>query len=213
MIAAVLTAGDMPPQQIALECIRQAGLVICADGAANWAYKNGITPDILIGDMDSINPHVLEKFKAQCQTVYLDTKKDDTDTHAAAKLAKDSGAEQVFIIGGTGGRLDHSIANINVLAWLENNGIRARMEGLLETVQIVKDKLYINAESGTYFSVFPYQRGSIVSLRQGVEYPLEYRLLESDSTLTISNRVTTPPAQIIVHNGTVLVITVRKDVV
>jgi thiamine pyrophosphokinase len=211
MTAAILTSGGMPPLKTALECISQADITICADGAANWAYQNGITPDILIGDMDSIQPHVLEALKTRCETVYLEVKKDDTDTHAAAKLAKAKGADTAVIIGGTGGRLDHAMANINVLAWLEASGISARMEGSMETVRIVKDKLIFDAESGTYFSVFPFENGTLISCRNGVEYPLERHRIDSRSTLTVSNRVTTPQAEIIVHKGTAIVMIVRKE--
>lgn len=91
-------------------------LVICADGAAEKLKAIGAVPDVLVGDFDSIQSEVLDYFaQKSVKQIVLEPEKDFSDTHVAVELAMDRGYQEIDIVGGFGGRWDHSIANFNLL--------------------------------------------------------------------------------------------------
>ena len=103
-----------------------ASLVIAADAGWRWARALGVEPDILLGDYDSDRP------PADVPAGRIDrlpAEKDDTDTHYAARRALEEGCGQVVILGGLGGRLDHTLANMNTLLYLAGHGAEAVLAG------------------------------------------------------------------------------------
>lgn len=95
------------------EIVGKSGLVIAADGGFEHCLELGITPDTVIGDFDS-----LESPPENCSLLRLPVEKDDTDTLAAVKYGLEKGAEVFHIFGGTGGRFDHTVANMQSLVYL-----------------------------------------------------------------------------------------------
>ncbi|MFA9382090.1 MAG: thiamine diphosphokinase, partial [Acetanaerobacterium sp.] len=81
--------------------------VICADGGYDTALRIGITPHLFVGDMDSVRMS-----PEGCEIMLSPAEKDDTDTMLAAKIAIERGYTDITIFGGLGGRLDHTLANI-----------------------------------------------------------------------------------------------------
>lgn len=96
----------------------EAGLVIAADGGADFLASLGITPDFMIGDFDSSQ----ERPNGTDTTIVLPTEKDDTDMTSAVKLGWEKGFRRFHIYGGLGGRLDHTLANIQLAAALAAHG-------------------------------------------------------------------------------------------
>ncbi len=88
--------------------------IICADGGANSAMKIGITPDFIIGDLDSVNKNVLNYFKDK--TVIIKYKRqNDTDVEKCLKYAIKKKYQEVILLGVTGDRLDHTICNLGIV--------------------------------------------------------------------------------------------------
>lgn len=121
-----------------------ADVVIAADSGADWLQKIGVVPDVLIGDYDSILPDNLEKIKNNGLTRWVQhkTDKDQTDMELCVDEALRLGAEKVRIFGGFGTRMDHTVANINLLyclheagveAWLEDESNRVTLLGRLDS--------------------------------------------------------------------------------
>ena len=93
--------------------------VIAADGGYLACKRRGIVPDLLLGDFDS-----MEEPADFPKVLRLPVEKDDTDTFLAAKYALERGCRAFHIYGGTGGRLDHTLANLQLLVWLSRRGAR-----------------------------------------------------------------------------------------
>ena len=106
--------------------------VIAADGGYDHLVKDGIVPDLLIGDMDSINKEVNI---SNCKK--LPVKKDDTDMIAAIKEGLQKRYTQFEIYGALGGRLDHTIANIQTLFFLKKNNASGIIYGKEESIELL----------------------------------------------------------------------------
>lgn len=122
--------------------------IISADRGLEALNKINIKPDYIIGDFDSVNNEILEKYK-DIPITYLKPEKDFTDTHMALKLAIENSAKSITIIGAIGTRLDHSIANIHILKEAIENSIQAeiidehnKITLINKNTKIKKDKSY-----------------------------------------------------------------------
>jgi thiamine pyrophosphokinase len=181
---------------------RNYQLIICADGGANQAARLGIVPDMVIGDMDSIEEkHRLELQSVGAQFFPFSTDKDFTDTQLAMEIAEEKGAKSITIWGGTGNRLDHSLANIFSAIRYVNSGIHVQLESPKETIYYVKDQLSLHGNIGDIVSVLALgEEASGVSLT-GLKYPLVKATLEANLPIGISNSMVTSDALIQVESG------------
>lgn len=180
----------------------QGDLLIAADGGYEWLMDMGLSPDLLIGDFDSLSqvpegPNILR----------LPKEKDDTDTMAAVRLAMERGYERFHIYGGTGGRFDHTMANIQLLTWLAHRGCENRLYGPDWVAAAVTDgTLSFPANAQGHVSVFCQgDRAEGVCL-EGLKYPLTNATLTCEFALGVSNEFTGGPSSITVEKGTLLVL-------
>ena len=116
MRACIITAnGDKPSKQNINYLIKNGvETIIAADGGANSCYKLGVNPQYIIGDFDSISPEVLDYYKDKSELIKY-TRQNDTDVEKALKFAIRKKYETVYLLGGTGDRLDHSICNLGIV--------------------------------------------------------------------------------------------------
>lgn len=124
----IMSAGDYTPVELD---VQEGDYVIAADNGLTYLTRLGIVPDYVIGDYDSLQQEgrdaLLELQAARPETVMtLPVEKDDTDTMAAAREGLRRGYRVFYLYGALGGaRLDHTLANIQTLAFLKENGARA----------------------------------------------------------------------------------------
>ena len=121
MKAFVFTGGSIRPENIT-EKPEADDIIIAADSGYNNAVSMGLTPHLLVGDFDSLGK---KNIPSGIKTVELPEEKDVTDTHVAIDAAIENGAEQIVIIGGLDGRLDHTLSNLSILEMLAENGVYA----------------------------------------------------------------------------------------
>ncbi len=186
-------------------CPGAGDLVIAADGGLCYLEKQGISADLVIGDFDSLktvpkHPHVIT----------LEAEKDDTDMLAALREGVKAGYESFHIYCGTGGRIDHTLANLQTLAWLSENGMR----GLLfdrdnVMTAITNGRLGFEKIADGYLSVFSHtSRAEGVTLR-GLKYELTDAVLTNTFPLGTSNEFINRESSISVKEGTLLVVLPR----
>lgn len=181
------------------------GFVIAADRGLDYALSAGIIPDLIVGDFDSAK----SELPSGIHCVRVSPVKDDTDAALAAELAVKKGFRELRFLCALGGRLDHSIANIQLLYGFKKRGIGGVMYGdNTELVLAHNESVEIPRFEG-YLSVFAYTADCVVS-EQGVKYPLSEKLLTNDLTLGISNEITEDSARITVHSGTALIMKVTE---
>ena len=186
-----------------------ADFVIAADSGYLTAKRLGVKPDLLLGDLDSLDrsqlsPHELDEM----QKIIVSPIKDDTDTQLAADTAIARGADEIFIVGGLGGRLDHTLSSVFLLEYLAEKGIACAMTDGQSFVRILRggETLTVKKSGRKYLSLVSLTdecRGVTIS---GVYYPLEKADLTRKYSWAVSNEITAEAAEISLDAGVMLVI-------
>ena len=181
--------------------------IVCADSGYSFAKKAGLTPNLIIGDFDSLK----EELPQNTEVVKLNTHKDDTDTQHCVMECIRRGYKDFLLLGSIGGRTDHTFANIATLAFLSEynyNGI-ARNNG--EEIRILKEGSYeMNNKKGLIFSVFPYGCESVNVTYKGAEYMLNNKTLTYNVSRGISNVFVDDEAEITINRGRAILLTYYK---
>lgn len=203
MVCCIFGAGELYGCEQLPDC---SFFSICADGGYDTAQKMGVTPDVFIGDFDSLRGDL------SCREVIrLKPEKDDTDTLSAVKLALERGYTEFYFYGCTGGRTDHTIANIQILYELANRGYRAYLLGNHEVFTCICGcTACFSEESEGMFSVFSLSETSTGVSETGVKYTLTNAKMTNGFPIGVSNEWIGVPAEISVKNGTLLLIYTDK---
>lgn len=178
-------------------------LKIAADSGYMTAQKLGITPDITMGDFDSYK----DKLPPEMNTLRVACEKDVTDTMLACEYAKDNGCRYITIVGGTGGRIDHSISNVFYLEDLRRQGIRVKLTDGENTVQVILDETVTVKADGGYFSIFALDKCTVTEY--GCKYPLNNATLVRQRPYAVSNEVEGDYAVIKIEGAALLVTSKR----
>ncbi len=183
-------------------------LLIAADGGLTAVERMGLLPHLVIGDFDSLG-----SAPAHPNTIVLPTKKDDTDMAAAIQLGLERGYRRFALYGGTGGRLAHTLANLQLLDGLARQGCRGFLvgDGTVATA-VHNGTLDFPAHMSGYLSLFCSSgRAEGVTLT-GLKYPLSNTALTSHVPLGVSNEFTGVPARVCVADGVLLALWQADDV-
>lgn len=203
----IIAGGSLEDPEYISSFVTDDDFVICADSGRLNAERMNILPNLIVGDFDSSEP--IENYL--CEVITLPSEKDDTDTGFALKTAIKRGFQKIIILCACGGRLDHTYANLQLLAYARSHGCKAEIidEKSVITLISAKDSLNLSAGNGRVFSVFSYSDKCTVSV-SGVHYPLADSVLENSFPLGVSNEIEAECAQISVKTGFLLVIQNRK---
>ena len=184
--------------------IEKDDFVICADNSFSKASSENIRIDLIIGDFDTGKP---VSFPSGIETLTFPIEKDDTDTMLAIKEAARRGFTKITIIGGLSGRLDHTFANIQTLAYGVQNDLDILITDGENTAFIMcPGTITLEKKEGFSLSVFSY--GNTVSnlCMDGVKYPVSNATLTSFFPLGVSNDITKDHANISFSEGMLLII-------
>ncbi len=177
--------------------------VICADGGYDNAVKFEIVPDMAIGDFDTIDSG---KIKG-CDIRIYPPEKDDTDTMIAVKTALEMGYNEIVITGALGGRLDHTIANIQTLMYITEHNAHGTIIGDSDIATVQKNSQHIyDRIDGYTFSMFSMISCSDGITTSGLKYNLENGFLENTFPLGVSNEIIGKNCKVEVKNGVLLII-------
>ena len=211
MRAAIIGHGEIRPSAALRRMLRQADLIVCADGGVQAALALRVPPHVVIGDLDSTRPRALLWARRRGATVLrFPVGKDQTDTELATDYALDAGATEIDYVGVLGGRIDHALANIGLLTRAAARHCRARILDGHTGIFLADRHTLVNGAPGDQVSLVPLsERVEGVTLR-GLKYPLSNGTLSIDSTLGVSNEIVKPPATIRVRRGSLLVIVTHR---
>jgi thiamine pyrophosphokinase len=177
-------------------------LVIAADGGFSYASDSGISVDLLIGDFDSLSYR-----PAGVETVELQPEKDDTDTFSAIKAGLERGYLEFHIFGGTGGRLDHTLANVQALAFLAQKGASGFLYSKDSIVSLISNSsIAFNATYKGTVSVLSYSPAAYGVNIRGMKYSLYNSMLSNIFPLGVSNSFIGEESEVSVESGMLLVI-------
>ncbi len=181
-------------------------MVIAADGGYDLIDDKELI-DLLLGDFDSIDN--LPDFK---NIKKFPVQKDDTDLFLAYKIAREKEYKNFVIYGGIGGRLDHTIANIQLLTHMANNNERGYLIGDNTIITVISNsKITIKGERGKTISIFSVSDSCENITISGLKYTAENISLNNSFPLGVSNSFLDSEAKISVHNGTLMIIWYVSD--
>jgi len=177
--------------------------ILCADGGFDHAKTAGIKPDLLIGDMDSLTA----ADDPEIEKIIYPSEKDDTDTGICLQTALDMGYRNILIAGGLGGRLDHTISNIELITGKIGQADSITIRDRYNSCTVIKNSsITIKKGTSKYISVFSMTEKSSDVTEKGFKYPLDNVILPFGSTLGTSNEIVSDEATISVGDGILLII-------
>ena len=198
----IFGAGPIQDDQITRSFLQQDDFILCADGGYAHAHKMGLRPDLLIGDFDSMRPPE----HAGCEVCAYPPEKDDTDMLAAIKLGLQEGYRSFRLYGGSGGRLEHTLANIQCLLYLkEHDAIGYMMDGTGMILVAKEEEISFRENLEGYLSLFSLGERATVSIEH-MKYLLDHAELTNSFPIGISNEFIGEMGCVRVHQGAVVII-------
>lgn len=204
--AFIYAGGNIYPDNIE-EIPKDDDLVIAADSGYNNALKMNVKPDILIGDFDSLKnlpDDVDEIYEAPCE-------KDLTDTQLAVEKAIERGCDEIVIVGGLDGRLDHTLSLLSILEGLYNRNIRAIITSGQNRIRYIKNSghILLRVRAYKYFGLIACDETVKGVSIEGAKYKLKNAKLTRTLQYAVSNEIEGNCALITVKKGGLYIIESR----
>ena len=178
-------------------------LLIAVDGGYDSLIAAGYVPDVLIGDLDSVKSEIAEEVRV----IRYPKEKDETDMFLAYRIGVRCEYTDFVILGGTGGRLDHTYANLSLLLYAKDHGHNiTMMDKNAMTFCIKNESIRIAGAEGAYLSVFAMSGPAYGVTIKGAKYEVENASLTPSFPLGVSNEFTDTDAYISVRDGSLIII-------
>lgn len=206
----IIVNGDAFKHSLFSNIINEFDRIYCADGGANHAFKMGIIPDYIIGDLDSIEDDVLSFYDEKGVRIEkYKSEKDYTDTELCVQKAIEDGCNEICMIAGIGNRIDHSLGNIGLLHYMNSNGIKGYIETENSSIYLCSNEIEIDGEIGDTLSIIPFRGDAKGISLEGLKYPLNNARIDFGRPLGISNKLMENKCKVSIKEGEILVIKVR----
>lgn len=177
-------------------------MLIACDGGYDYCREKGVAMDMVVGDFDS-----LKYVPKHPGVVRLKPEKDDTDTGWAVKEGWKRGYRRFIIYGGTGGRISHTMANIQLLAWLASMGGEGCLAGKNSRYYVIcNGEMCFEAKEEGYLSVFCLGERAEGVYESGLKYELDNAVLVKENPIGVSNEFIGRRSRVAVRNGMLLLI-------
>lgn len=181
-------------------------LVIACDGGYMHCAKRNIQMDLVVGDFDS-----LSFVPEHAHVIRLKPEKDDTDTGYAVKVGLERGYREFRIYGGTGGRISHTIANIQILCDLARKGCHGMLIGKEAWYRVIcNEEICFGREYSGYLSVFCLGDKALGVCEDGLKYGLCNAALSKEYPVGVSNEFIGRESRVSVREGMLLLIGENK---
>lgn len=198
--AVVITGGESPDTHAARRWLDGAQLIVAADSGLETAHRYGVRAHVVVGDFDSLSDETLLAEYGEEEVRRFASAKDDTDTEIGLRVAWESGADEVVLIGGGGGRLDHLLAIVTLFereprpsVWITAN----------EVVRPIDDSIVERGSPGTLVSFFPLGCEQCRMESSGLKWPLD-ELAWSRGDAGVSNEFTGHEVRVTMIEGRLL---------
>jgi thiamine pyrophosphokinase len=212
MLVIVVADGEPEPGDAAL--LEAADLLVAADGGARWIEAQGSRPDLIVGDLDSLDPAAVDRLaRAGTRIERHPTDKDASDTELALAAAMSVGADRIVLLGAMrGARLDHEVANLLLLVdpALAERDLRV-VRGATQVRAVHGGAtLALEATIGDTVSLLPIGGDAIGVTTGGLRYALNGETLALGRSRGLSNEVAETPASVRLQVGSLLVVETRN---
>ena len=210
----IFANGELPDSEAARALLQADDYLIAADGGASHLMKMGILPEIVIGDLDSVDEDTLfELTAAEVNIKQYSEDKDETDLELALRYALGLQPSSILIVGALGGRLDQTLANLSILTDPSLSGIDVRLDDGVEaaffcrpsTMKVGRPRRHRRwkcaGESGDIVSLIPWNGPVEGVTTEGLQWPLYGETLFSNQSRGISNMLLAETASVRIQSG------------
>jgi len=204
----IFANGDLPYPQQDASLLRADDFILCADGGAKHALALQRLPNLIIGDLDSLDDDIIAQMHQAGVPIHqYPVDKDFTDLELTLKAAKDLHPDEIIMLGALGGRLDQTLGNILLLLNSDYIDLPIRLVSGPETAQLVRDEIVVHGQPGDTISVIPLTADvEGLTYHGGLRWLLHDASLPLGSTRGISNQLVAPAARITLRSGVILVV-------
>ncbi len=204
--------GELPDLEKARTILRSDDFIICADGGTRHALALNVLPNLVIGDMDSVESHEWKRLEEENVPVELFPRdKNETDLELALNSALQLSPSEIIIMAALGGRIDQTLANITLLANLELSTFNIKLDDGVEQIFFCRDRAQVRGGSGDIVSLIPWG-GPVHRVRtENLKWQLNAETLYPEKTRGISNEMTSETAFVTIESGLLLVIHDRRS--
>jgi len=214
MRAVVFANGVIQEIHLVKSIIREKDFIVSADGGLRYIRSLGLTPNLVIGDLDSVSQEDIEYLdENNIKTLKFPTEKDQTDLEIALRELVKCGYKDILVIGALGGRTDQTIANLGLISSISKDDVRIEFDDGRERIMLIRSCQKLSGEKGDTVSLIPQCSPVKGVTTRGLRYHLNDESLFPGQTRGISNEMIGENAEIKIISGTVLCIHTRnKDV-
>ena len=193
--------------------LSHATAIIAADGGTRHLWALGQLPHVVVGDMDSL-PDGIRPWLTAADIEFIEhpPAKDETDLELALLLAVSRYDDEILLFGALGGRLDHLLANVSLLAYPPLDKRRIVLVTENEKAWLVTDRTEIHGAVGDTVSLIPLGGDVLMQATTGLQWPLIDERLVFGPARGVSNVMTDEMATVVVGNGRLLCIHAVKQV-
>lgn len=201
----IFANGNLPNPGKARALIRTDDFILCADGGTRHAINLGLTPNVIIGDMDSTTFDLRPLTEKGTQVIQHPTDKNETDLELAINHTLTLNPSQILILAALGGRMDQTLANIALLSDLRLATFDVRLSDGVEEIFFCRDQAKIEGRSGDIVSLIPWQGEVTGVFTENLRWHLHHETLYPEKTRGISNEMTADVATVSIKSGLLLI--------
>ncbi len=203
----LVVAGGARPDPLVIAALPDIDRCVAADSGADVAIGMGLRVDLLVGDLDSVSPAALAQVRNEGGDLREHPRdKDRTDLELAIDAALENEPERLVVVGLAGGRFDHALANIGVLAAAGREG--TEVDGLIGSARlaVIRGTRTLSGALGETLSLLPLLGTAAGITTKGLEFPLNDEPLRAGSARGMSNRFVATEATIEVRSGSLVAV-------
>lgn len=201
----IFANGNLPNPEKARGLIRPDDVILCADGGTRHAIDLGLTPNVIIGDLDSTTFDLRPLTEKGTQVIQHPADKNETDLELAISHALTLSPSQILILAALGGRMDQILGNIALLSDLRLAMFDVRLSDGVEEVFFCRDQAKVEGRSGDIVSLIPWQGEVTGVFTENLRWHLHYETLYPDKTRGISNEMIADVATVSITSGLLLI--------
>ena len=202
--ALVILNGEPPSKDLLSERWGKHKLKICADGAAEFLYKENFIPDYVIGDLDSISSKLKKEISGK-NLIYL-SDQNTTDGEKIINFCVDHKIDTIEILGALGKRFDHSLYNIELLKFCLEKKIKAKFLSDLDEIFLINSSISIDGKVGERISFFSVFGETKCVQTQGLKYQVSNQTMQLGLFSSASNEFSSMKATIKIGRGFLLIV-------
>ena len=202
----IFANGNLPNLEKAHSLICPDDFILCADGGTRHALALGLTPNVVIGDLDSVTEEERRKMKEMgVEVMEFSMDKNETDLELTINHALTLEPEQILILAALGGRMDQTLANIALLSDPRLSTFDVRLTDGVEEIFFCRDQAKVEGRSGDIVSLIPWLGEVTGVFTENLRWHLHHETLYPEKTRGISNEMTSDVATVSITSGLMLI--------